>query len=380
MLSHAMKPTRYLYIDSLRGWATLLAVFTHAAQQVVLPSALTSIGDAARFGVQLFFVLVALCQMLSWRARGISGLSGLRDYAIARIFRIAPLFEVAIIFYLLLFGWGPRPFAENGIYPKDVALTAVFMHGWQWNSVNSVVPGGWSIGAIASFYIVFPVLQWISRSRVALLALTIGAAVGTQILDGFIRTHHGNTGPLGIWGFPANAIVFLFGLWAARIILWHDRPPAWIPEWLGHLAALLVFLAVVLVLPLWHLHDDVLVYRIQFGLATAALVVLLRWFPVSILVNRPLGYIGRVSYSMYVLHFALVAPAFGVASAFSRMFGQVSDTALLAVSYPLLLAASFGCACITYTLIERPFIRLGRSLIAFLHTGPHQGVTARASG
>ena len=83
---------------------------------------------------------------------------------------------------------------------------------------------------------------------------------------------------------------------------------------------------------------------------------------------------------MYVLHFALVAPAFGVASALSRMFGQVSDTALLAVGYPLLLAASFGCACITYTLIERPFIRLGRSLIAFLHTGPHQGVTARASG
>jgi peptidoglycan/LPS O-acetylase OafA/YrhL len=381
-----MEPPRYLYIDSLRGWAILLVILTHAAlgqaaidglvgvnvgPGLMLPSALATFCGAAVFGVPLFFVATALSQYFSWRTREITDAASLRDYFIRRFFRIAPLFYAAIAFYLWLFGWGPRAFAPTGIGLSDVLVTAIFMHGWKWNAINSVVPGAWSLGATAMFYVGLPVLIAIMRSR-WLFAITTLSAVGlSQALELYVQARNAVHGPLGWFGFPAEAVVFLFGLWAARWIWARKelRPP--LPTPFGRALSVALFLALIVALPFIHIPVKLIAYRMQFAGLAALLCAALHFYPVPVLVGRPIAAIGRRSYSMFVLHFALLSPVFRVASKIAGpLFGMHGAVGLLVVYFSLLLVASALVGAITYALIERPFIGAGQRLIDRLNARP----------
>jgi peptidoglycan/LPS O-acetylase OafA/YrhL len=373
------EPDKLRYIDALRGWAILLVVLTHASQgqmavdalhQAVPQSAVLALPDwlhqicaYAGYGVHLFFVVSALSLALSWQARGERDLSGVRDYLIRRFFRIAPMFYAGIALYLALYGWGPRLYAPNGIGPLDVALTLGFIHIWSTNAMNSVMPGDWSIGVEAMFYLILPLLLMFGRTTIRLAALTVGFVLLAQTLY-WIDT---GFGPFGIPGFPSQAAVFPFGLIAASVV----RRPTGRPR-AGHtlrgLAAAALFLFLVAGLPLAHLPESFLVYSVQFAAGVGLLCILLHQAPVPLLVNWLLARIGRISFSMYILHFALFAPVFAVARALAGAIDSSSgDTFLLAVYYPLLVAATAACAAGTYAAIERPGIRLGRLIIARLH-------------
>jgi peptidoglycan/LPS O-acetylase OafA/YrhL len=372
------QPEKLRYIDALRGWAILLVVLTHASQGqmavdalhqgapqgtvLALPGWVHQICAYAGYGVHLFFVVSALSLALSWRARGERDLAGLRDYLIRRFFRIAPMFYAGIALYMTLDGWGPRLYASNGIDPLDVALTLGFVHIWSTNAMNSVVPGDWSIGVEVMFYLILPLLLMLGRTPARLAVLTVGFALLAQTLywidAGF--------GPFGIPGFPSQAAVFLFGLIAASVV----RRPAGGPRagrTLQGLAAAALFLFLVAGLPLAHLPESFLVYGVQFAAGAGLLCILLHHAPVPILVNPALARIGRISFSMYILHFALFAPVFAIARMLAGAIDPSSGgTFLLAVYYPLLVVATAACAAVTHTAIERPGMRLGRRVIARL--------------
>ncbi len=355
-------PDRLLYIDALRGWAILLVLLTHAAQGPVAAEALNSaqpasqvlalpdwlfrICAAAGSGVHLFFVVSALSLALSAAKRREKGLL---PYLVRRFCRIAPMFYAGVALYLALYGWGPRLYAPQGIGVADVALTLGFLHIWSGNALNSVVPGDWSVGVEVMFYLILPLLLMLGRTPIRLAGLVlgfVGLAQAIHWLDpGF--------GPFGNPGFPSQSVVFLFGLAAAMAV---QRLDFAVPRF----AAVLVFLFLVAGLPQWHVPESVLVYHAQFAALAGLLCVLLHRAPAAMLVNPILAGIGRISFSMYILQFALFAPIFALAQALA---GSVSGAVLLAVYYPLLLAATAACATITYTAIERPGMRLGRFLI-----------------
>jgi peptidoglycan/LPS O-acetylase OafA/YrhL len=72
----------------------------------------------------------------------------------------------------------------------------------------------------------------------------------------------------------------------------------------------------------------------------------------ALLDNAPMRWLGTISYSMYLWHFAIV-----------WRLGEH----LQGASFPLLLACTLAlttiCATVTYLLIERPGIRLGAALL-----------------
>ena len=105
------------FIDALRGWAFLAVLVVHLHKRDRNP-------------VGAFFV--------------------------RRLFRIAPLFWLAIPFYLWLKGLAPRPSAPYGIHWPQIVSTIFFLHGWHPTSINSVVPGGWSIAVEMNFYLLLP--------------------------------------------------------------------------------------------------------------------------------------------------------------------------------------------------------------------------------
>lgn len=147
----------YRYIDALRGFAFLCVLTLHASQQVPnLPfSSLPVLGE---YGVQLFFVLSAVTLLRSVSLRSFKERFPTRNFFIRRFFRIAPLFWFGIVFYGLLDGCRPRYAAPEGLGVSHFISTALFFHGWSLTTINSLVPGGWSIAVGMTFYLCLPYL------------------------------------------------------------------------------------------------------------------------------------------------------------------------------------------------------------------------------
>jgi peptidoglycan/LPS O-acetylase OafA/YrhL len=385
-----MEPQKLEYIDALRGWAILLVILVHAVQAPTAIDALhlppwqmrnlvlvsneliARICLGGEVGVQLFFVASALSLTLSWHARHPTGIGGVRDYLLRRFFRVAPMFYFGIGLYLLLFGWGPRRFAPDGIGGLDVALTALFLHGWWPTAINSVVPGGWSIADEAMFYLILPGFMLLVRSLTWLTITTVAAVAASHVLFAYLIQHFPLEWsfppslwiPMLRWGFQNQAPNFLFGIVAAAVLMkWPNRASQdsrW--RWEG-LAAVVLFAVMILQYSL--MTNPWVSPTTIFSTCAAGLCVLLHRSPIPILVNPVMTRIGRVSFSMYILHFALLAPVFGLVVTIIWML-KSNSAVIFPVYFPLLVGTTFVVASITFALIEAPFMALGRRLIARL--------------
>jgi peptidoglycan/LPS O-acetylase OafA/YrhL len=163
---------KYDYIDALRGIAIALVVIVHASQSVKpLSDVLMRVMTEGARGVQLFYIASAITLCMSWSARREGDLRPVRDFYLRRIFRIAPMFYLAIALFLFLNGTAASYFAPNGISWWFVPVTALFLHGFHPETINSVVPGGWSVAVEMTFYLIFPLLVRIEKLKYLFLLL-----------------------------------------------------------------------------------------------------------------------------------------------------------------------------------------------------------------
>ncbi len=160
-----MITTRKRSFDFLRGIAILGVITVHTSQS--FPSGVSEIDFVAglgRFGVQLFFYVSALTMCHMWMAR--EGESNpIRKFYVRRLFRIAPLFWIAIPVYLFINGNDKSYWAPEGVGSTQIILTIMFLHGFWPSSINSVVPGGWSVAVEMTFYALFPLLIRTVKNR-----------------------------------------------------------------------------------------------------------------------------------------------------------------------------------------------------------------------
>ena len=352
-------------LDGLRGVAILMVVLTHAvggwlaAWSIVkdtqtwpatfsLPGWLSSIAGHGVHGVTLFFVVSAFTLTLSM-ARG----GDLRRYALRRMARVGPGYWLAGIGYTLAAGLAPRLWAPEGVTPPDLALAAMFGSAWQGGASMAVVPGGWSVSCEVAFYIALPVALWLIQGRVwRAMLLTLAAGVVVQLASRYAGTHGG-------WHYVPQYIhpgvqapVFLLGILAALTVQ-RSRLPA-VPG----LAIGLLALAV-LALPFSPIRDWHILPHLQFAALVAAVVALAASHPPRLLAHDAIRRIGEVSYSMYLLHFALLAPSLTMA----EWLAPGDDWRTFALHFGLTGAGSFVLACATYRWIEQPCIQwMGRRL------------------
>src|SRR5258708_19299439 len=98
------------FIDALRGYAVTLVIASHAFPLVhELPWTVKRFSNLGFFGVQLFFVVSCITLARSWRQRGLVARPALRDFALRRVFRIAPALFLAALGY-------SRPVPHGPIY------------------------------------------------------------------------------------------------------------------------------------------------------------------------------------------------------------------------------------------------------------------------
>lgn len=209
-------------LDFLRGLAVLMVVGFHCA--IYAPSG-EALADAlfgfGKLGVQLFFLVSALTMCRMWEQRQDENHRTFKFY-IRRFMRIAPMFWLAIAFYVAIEGVGPSVWAPFGMTSTDIALTALFLHNFSLHAINNVVPGGWSIAVEMMFYAIFPLLisRVGSNRRIYLLLagilifsyhLLIRDWLSQALLAGPFASHPGEEEAFAYFSFLNQSPIFLIG-------------------------------------------------------------------------------------------------------------------------------------------------------------------------
>ncbi|MFB6465161.1 acyltransferase family protein [Bradyrhizobium tunisiense] len=331
-------------LDVLRGLGIVGVMAIHVSQ--AFPSNIRAVDFAFMCGwtgVNVFYFVSAMTMCLMWTQRsGETNATG--KFYIRRFLRIAPLFWIAIPVYLVINGTGPSDNAPNGIGPFQVILTATFLHGFWPDSVNSVVPGDWSIAAEMTFYLVFPLLIIAFGSR---RHLYLALAIALHLVN-----------------------VCLFKPWAFALFSAYYGPGheafVWTTLHISFLNQLPVFLigcALFFSLRDGFTRSDAAIYAIFIALSFAAdratgshefNYLMINLVLGALVVGciklairfQPLEALGRNSYSMYLSHFAVI---WGLRQLWPLADGLIS----LLIAYVVTAAMSYLVARATWHLVER---------------------------
>jgi peptidoglycan/LPS O-acetylase OafA/YrhL len=368
MIQHSRpaKVPRYQSLDAWRGIACLMIVvfhqttlLTHWGQDKELMSAVDPVSKvfltiAAQMylGVPIFFVISGYCVTAS--ADNLRGQdANLKTFFLRRFRRIFPpywaVIGCALLLYFVssLFG---HPIYEGRLDPTNLPgkLTAwnwlgtlTLTEGWRYHFIGGssrwLLTHAWTLGYEEQFYAVTGImLAFLSRNFFrGLAAMTAGVVVVGLLfgerLDGFFLE--------GQWVLFALGILAYY--WAT---LKEPRRKHYII--LGvTLVASTVFLGV--------LAGSPYVVACVFS----AILIGLRRFDGRLIraaVVRPLLWVGKISYSLYLVHVLIVIMIHELVVPEIRAAWPAS--AVIAVVTSLAIGASIGCAWILHTYVERRFL------------------------
>jgi peptidoglycan/LPS O-acetylase OafA/YrhL len=367
---------RYDFIDSLRGLAFLAVLVYHAASRIPdLNPTLFRIADQGHEGVELFFLVSALTLFFSLDSRRRSERRPTLNFFIRRFFRIAPLFYTGAFFYFwfdraMTGGAGPGGSSLGGI-----VATLAFVNGWSVDWINRLVPGGWSIAVEMNFYLMVP---WLFRklrgvrdaTQLAFAALIGGAGASFAAKWVLNRSYvGGSTESIDrfVWYWlPTQLPVFCLGFALFFIIRPVLKGASKQAESRQPDPRLLLLLAAYLLASVTFSDTALYLGHILFGVAFLLIAWSLALYPTPWLVNPITQHMGKVSFSAYLSHFAVLdLVQLGLAGhvpAFGGLRPDVQFAAYVALCTVLTIAVS----TITYRLIEIPGQELGRSVIRSL--------------
>ncbi|MFW2850452.1 acyltransferase family protein [Sphingomonas sp. TX0543] len=347
MASDAAARPHLRYLDGLRGVAILAVLLVHSGQLIAgLSQPVRDFTFYGVRGVQLFFIVSGLTLTINYAGRPFHA----ANFAARRFFRIAPMFYLGIVLYLLLSRLTAMQLPTDRATAGDVAATILFVHGWLPSAINTVVPGGWSIAAEAMFYVMFPLLLVASRRPRLMAGMLAGSYVLAVVANVALKRALGDA---------PGGIEFARQFWLVHA-------PAFIGGcWLGTLApqgALARKIApFVLAISVIALIIDSQLRAYSIVLVPIALLTALVWSAGVIrpraLEGRILPLIGEISFSLYVLQFAVLGALHPLAAGMEARIG--ANPALVAIYLAALLLAGAG-SWLTWQLIEKPVVRATR--------------------
>jgi len=261
---------------------------------------------------------------------------------------------MAGIAYTLTASFAPRLWVQGDVGASDIAIAAVFGSAWQGGGVMTVVPGGWSVSCEAAFYVVLPLALWLIAGRLwRALLLAAASALAALLLSRHTALHGGGTFSNYIHpGIQAPA--FAVG-GAASVLAQRVRLPRVPGLALALLATAVAGVPFVPVPPIpWGLPQHLL-----FAPLAAACAALAAQHPPRLLASAPMRRLGEGSYSIYLVHFALLAPSLTV----SEWLLPGDGWPTMALHFGLTAGCGFGLACVTYRWIEQPGIRWAARLL-----------------
>ncbi len=349
------------FIDSLRGIAILGVILVHTSQygtsiytagEHLYPGFINRIFEQGARGVQLFYVVSAFTLFLSFyeRTQSYANFNGIRFF-IRRIFRVIPIFWLAILYYGFIksFLFDNNQIVTNPVYVISNLTLLNSLHPG-----SNIVPGGWSISVEMLFYIMLPFLyKFITNTNKAVLFTLITISISI-FYNFFFFTFFPKTSTLEFFHFtsiPNQLPIFGFGIIAFFLVYKKDYTIN--PYLLFTISVMLVLqLTLVRFIP----------NHILFGISFMLLIIAGDNIP--FLKNSIIAYLGKISYSAYFIHFAVLSVL--NRNNFIDFYATTTQPNALinmAIRYLLVLAIVIPISTISYYLIELPTQKLGKQLI-----------------
>lgn len=355
--------------DALRGWAVIMVVLHHSSARVVeLHPQLATLTFGGARGVQLFYVLSAYMLARSMATRYAVERRPIAAFLLRRIFRIVPLYWIAIALHLWVYGIKSR--AMLGDHPTigwpHILGNVFLLHGFYPYWINSVVMGGWSVAVEFMFYALMPLLwtyirNWRNALFAVALALVLCPLQYSFLLSRPMISHETLWGYFLFFSLPTQLPSFLIGLllyWVLesirerscsvspqliRWLPWGSLPVALCTAWLPVNVPIQTYIAATG----W--------FGVSLGLALK---------PAPFLVNRLVSRIGVVSYSVYLLHPVVMGVTWGAQYRFLKTIGWNAPDWVVQLGWVVMpLVSAVLVSIFTQRWIEDPGIRLGNALI-----------------
>jgi peptidoglycan/LPS O-acetylase OafA/YrhL len=310
-------------LDGLRGIAILIVLAAHTG----VPGFADGGGGA---GVTLFFVLSGyLITSLLLAEKTKTGRVDLRAFYIRRALRLFPALAAVLVVVTILAVAGLMPRAASEGVDYRIVVLGVIGYVVNWVAVTGQSIGmlghAWSLAVEEQFYILWPTLLLLGlrlgRTRLVLIILLV------TFLDTPYRLLLDlNGGFMHVFvGTDCRGDALLLGCVLALLeTRWHP-----VVGWAG-------VLGVLVVAALWP-GDPGLGAQLMFipaaaivsTLAVAGCPVILAW--------RPLAFIGKISYGLYLWHGLVI---------------------WWALPWPVAVPLSIAIACLSYFVLEQRFLRL----------------------
>jgi peptidoglycan/LPS O-acetylase OafA/YrhL len=325
-------------LDGVRGLAMALVFLHHAVVRDRDP-----VVDGAWVGVDLFFVLSGFLITVSMLTTPELG-----DFLRRRFWRIAPAMVVFLLVYVL---WSiGADDAHQRVVWAFAALT-------QWANIQGAagppfsphIGQLWSLSAEVQFYVLWGLCLWWMLRRGLPRQVIVGLVVVLFLLTWAERVLLLRSGAM--WnrlylGPDTRAAALLVGCVLGLAYAW-----GWLPPRRLLTALVLPALAVMA----WFIADltflDDTTYRwgmtlaaLSWGVIVAAAALRLPTPIRPLLEARPLAWLGRISYSVYLWHLGIIAVV--------AEHHPNDPVAVAAIAAPITLGVGWA----SYRIVERPFL------------------------
>lgn len=312
-----------LPLDSIRGIAATSVVIHHL---LLMPTFLAAFPHNAWINcsffrsawllVDLFFVLSGIVMALSY-VESDFGRFSLRDFMVRRLARVYPL-HIFMLLAFLVFRFlriglvmvgvvvaAPAAFEVNNAY--SFGLNVLLLHSMGFIDYLSWNAPSWSISVEFYTYLVFGLILLLAQRMRSLLwfySLCGALAVGSLVFMIFVL-HKGTIGVKTDFGILRCFVSFFLGVLTVRIV---DRLPAKPGPAAQGLVQLIAMIASIAVVCLVEIDRAVsFLAPVTFAIFLGSLLA----FPDALVVPRllvakPLVWLGRRSYSIYMVHALVV--------------------------------------------------------------------------
>jgi peptidoglycan/LPS O-acetylase OafA/YrhL len=363
-------------LTGLRGVAAFLVFLYH--YEVLHPGirldlAVPLIGKALQFplgfgfvGVDFFFVLSGFLLSLPFARAALERqpLPPLKPYFRRRFLRVFPAYYAQLFIILAVGSWF-TVWQPLGISEFLAHLVMFFNIGWE--PVRPLVGIWWTLPVEMGFYLLLPLLAPFLNPR-RWIPILLGGLLISVLYRAWAGAHFGTAGSaqafLAASQLPGNLAEFLLGATAALVVqnaAVHERPrpAAWVLDLMFLLGLLLpAFWLWNVVLSAgadyWLGHWGMVVAPLVLGLPLSIAVLSLYWgsrIGTLLLANRPIYFLGLISYSLYLWHFVVMRQL-------QLMAGENYTDWPHWMTFPLTTVSVVMVASLSYFLVERPFYRL----------------------
>ncbi len=339
-----------------------MVVIASIANTVTLPSYLSDIVGSFSRAWQLLFVITGFSLCYSYFER-------LNDQGMVKKYYIRGFFRIAPLFYLMIIIWGTYFYFRYGVhitpfeYLTNFSLSFNLYPGLQW----SIVPGGWFIGVLCIFYLIFPVFVVLVRRALTALALVIGILFISSYYYLAVITQPGLDSMFPYMSFITQLPFFLVGILCYFILRnrlnTQASPKKRSDKVVG--GSLIVIAVILFCLLAWKsplynflinvpfILGEFYIWALVFGCLLLGLIL----YPWKGIANRVTKFLGDRSYSIYLLHLLFNELSFGLYTGILVLVGNLSTSFLLYVIYIFIVV--IAGSCITYQFLEQPALKYG---------------------